>query len=166
MASFVEFTGPARLDRRTKNLTKRLQPGDIAVIDHRDLDRVSAEELIDAGTRVVVNCSPSQTGRFPNPGPLLLVRGGVQLIDVEGLDLFDELSDGEVVSVRGGRVFRNGTCVASGHELGERELVAALSEQRGRVTEALEQFADNTMRYLRDRRSAIATPSSWPAAPA
>jgi uncharacterized membrane-anchored protein len=150
MASFVEFTGPARLDRRTKNLTRRLRPGDIAVIDHRDLDRVSAEELVEAGTRVVVNCSPSQTGRFPNPGPLLLVRGGVQLIDVDGLELFDELSDGEVVSVRGGRVYRNGTCVASGRTLGERELAAALAEQRGRVTEALEQFADNTMRYLRD----------------
>ena len=150
MASFVEFTGPARLDRRTKNLTRRLRPGDIAVIDHRDLDRVSAEELIDAGTRVVVNCSPSQTGRFPNPGPLLLVRGGVQLIDVDGLELFDELSDGEVVSVRGGGVYRNGTCLATGRALGERELAAALAEQRGRVTEALEQFADNTMRYLRD----------------
>jgi uncharacterized membrane-anchored protein len=150
MASFVEFTGPARLDRRTKNLTRRLRPGDIAVIDHRDLDRVSAEELVEAGTRVVVNCSPSQTGRFPNPGPLLLVRGGVELIDVDGLELFDELSDGEVVSVRGGRVYRNGTCLASGRALGERELAAALAEQRGRVTEALEQFADNTMRYLRD----------------
>jgi uncharacterized membrane-anchored protein len=150
MASFVEFTGPARLDRRTKNLTRRLRPGDIAVIDHRDLDRVSAEELVEAGTRVVVNCSPSQTGRFPNPGPLLLVRGGVQLIDVDGLELFEELSDGEVVSVRGGRVYRNGTCLASGRTLGERELAAALAEQRGRVTEALEQFADNTMRYLRD----------------
>jgi uncharacterized membrane-anchored protein len=150
MASFVEFTGPARLDRRTKNLTRRLRPGDIAVIDHRDLDRVSAEELVEAGTRVVVNCSPSQTGRFPNPGPLLLVRGGVQLIDVDGLELFDELSDGEVVSVRGGGVYRNGTCLASGRALGERELAAALAEQRGRVTEALEQFADNTMRYLRD----------------
>jgi uncharacterized membrane-anchored protein len=150
MASFVEFTGPARLDRRTKNLTRRLRPGDIAVIDHRDLDRVSAEELVEAGTRVVVNCSPSQTGRFPNPGPLLLVRGGVQLVDVDGLELFDELSDGEVVSVRGGRVYRNGACLASGRALGERELATALAEQRGRVTEALEQFADNTMRYLRD----------------
>ena len=77
MASFVEFTGPARLDRRTKRLTKRLKPGDVAIIDHRDIDRVSAEELLDAGARVVVNCSPSQSGRFPNPGPLLLVRGGV-----------------------------------------------------------------------------------------
>ncbi len=149
-STFLEFTGPARLDRRTKNLTRRLQPGDIAIIDHRDLDRVSAEELIDSGARVVVNCSPSQTGRFPNPGPLLLVRGGIQLIDVEGEELFDELHDGEIVSVRGGGVYRNGTRLATGRTLDERALSVALAEQRGRVTEALEQFADNTMRYLRD----------------
>jgi len=149
-STFLEFTGPARLDRRTKNLTRRLQPGDIAIIDHRDLDRVSAEELIDSGARVVVNCSPSQTGRFPNPGPLLLVRGGIQLIDVEGEELFDELHDGEIVSVRGGGVYRNGTRLATGRTLNERALSVALAEQRGRVTEALEQFADNTMRYLRD----------------
>jgi uncharacterized membrane-anchored protein len=149
-STFVEFTGPARLDRRTKNLTRRLQAGDVAIIDHRDLDRVSAEELIESGARVVVNCSPSQTGRFPNPGPLLLVRGGIQLIDVDGRELFDALHDGEVVSVRGGGVYRNGTRLATGRTLDERELSVALAEQRGRVTEALEQFADNTMRYLRD----------------
>src|SRR5215210_4560151 len=82
--SFVEHTGPARLDRRTKHLVRRLSPDDIAIIDHADLDRVSAEELLDAGIRVVINVSQSQTGRFPNPGPLLLVRGGVRLLDVRG----------------------------------------------------------------------------------
>ena len=76
LRTFVEHTGPARLDRRTKNLARRLSPDDIAIIDHTDLDRVSAEELIESGVRVVVNVAPSQTGRFPNPGPLLLVRGG------------------------------------------------------------------------------------------
>ena len=134
MSTFVEFTGPVRVDRRTKNLTRRLQPGDIAIIDHRDLDRVSAEELVDRGARVVVNCSPSQTGRFPNPGPLLLVRGGVQLVEVEGQALFDAVNEGEVVSVRGGAVYRNGACLAAGRTLDERELAQALAEQRGRVT--------------------------------
>ena len=84
LRTFVEHTGPARLDRRTKNLARRLSPDDIAIIDHTDLDRVSAEELIESGVRVVVNVAPSQTGRFPNPGPLLLVRGGVRLIDAPG----------------------------------------------------------------------------------
>ena len=80
----LEHTGAARLGRRTKDLVKRLRPDDIAIIDHADLDRVSAEELAESGVRVVVNVAPSSTGRFPNPGPLELVRTGVCLIDVPG----------------------------------------------------------------------------------
>jgi uncharacterized membrane-anchored protein len=147
---FVEYTGPARLDRRTKRLTRRLSSGDIAIIDHTDLDRVSAEELLESGVRVVVNVADSQTGRFPNPGPLLLVRGGVCLIDAPGAKLFDSVDDGELLTVRGSSLYRNGTRVAAGRILGADELAQRLLEQRGRVTEALEAFADNTMRYLRE----------------
>jgi uncharacterized membrane-anchored protein len=150
LRTFVEHTGPARLDRRTKNLARRLSPDDIAIIDHADLDRVSAEELLESGVRVVVNVAPSQTGRFPNPGPLLLVRGGVRLIDAPGAELFDEVSDGELLTVRGAGLYRNGTCLVSGRALETEELVMALAEQQERVTEALESFADNTMRYLRE----------------
>src|SRR5881394_4490075 len=95
--SFVEFTGAAKLDRRTKNLVRRLGPGDVAVIDHTDLDRVSAEELLESGVRVVVNVAPSQSGRFPNPGPLLLVRAGVRLIDVTADGLFEHVNEGELL---------------------------------------------------------------------
>jgi uncharacterized membrane-anchored protein len=160
--SSAEFTGPARLDRLTKRLTRRLRPGDVAIIDHRDIDRVSAEELLDSGARVVVNCSPSQSGRFPNPGPLLLVRGGVQLVDVEGQALFDAVSEGDLVSVRGGSVFRNGDRLASGRTLEADELVRALAEQRGRVTQALEEFAENTMMHLRDEGSVLAGAVEFP----
>jgi uncharacterized membrane-anchored protein len=149
-STFVEYTGAAKLDRRTKDLVKRLGPDDVAIIDHRDLDRVSAEELLESGVRVVVNVAASQSGRFPNPGPLMLVRGGVRLIDAPGAQLFDEVSEGELVTVRGGSVFRNGDCLASGRALIADELAAAVAEQRGRVTEALESFADNTLRYLRE----------------
>jgi uncharacterized membrane-anchored protein len=150
VSSFVEFTGAAKLDRRTKNLVRRVGPDDVAIIDHADLDRVSAEELLESGVRVVVNVSPSQSGRFPNPGPLLLVRGGVRLIDAPGATLFDEVSEGELVTVRGSSVFRNGDCVAAGRSLTSEELGRAIADQRGRVTEALEAFADNTLRYLRE----------------
>src|SRR3954451_24650213 len=101
MASIVGATGPARLDRRTKRLVHRLTAGDIAIVDHVDLDRVTAEELLDTGVRVVVNVSESLSGRSPTPGPLLLVRGGVTLIDAPGAALFDEVTDGEPVTVRG-----------------------------------------------------------------
>jgi uncharacterized membrane-anchored protein len=162
MSTFVEFTGPAKLDRQTKRLTRRLKPGDIAIIDHRDIDRVSAEELVDSGARVVVNCSPSQTGRFPNPGPLLLVREGVELIDVPDSGLFESVREGDLISVRGASVFRNGDCVASGRALHADELVRALADQRGRVTQALEEFAENTMRYLREEGSILSGGVEFP----
>src|SRR5512134_2000513 len=107
-----ELIGRARLGRRTKDLVKHLRADDIAIVDHADIDRVSAEELAASGVRVVVNVAPSTTGRFPNPGPLELVRAGVRLIDAPGAQLFDEVSDGEVVRVDGGSVWRNGTLVA------------------------------------------------------
>jgi len=160
--SFVEFTGRARLGRRTKNLVSRLGPDDVAIIDHQDLDRVTAEELLESGVRVVVNVSRSQSGRYPNPGPLLLVRGGVRLIDATGAPLFDDVSDGENVTVRGASLFRNGTCLANGHTLTAEELARALAEQRGRVTEALEGFAENTMRYLREEGRLLAEGVDFP----
>ena len=158
----MEHTGTARLGRRTKQLVRRLQPGDIAIIDHADLDRLSAEELVESGVRVVVNVAPSQTGRYPNPGPLLLVRGGVLLIDAESADLFESVSDGEALTVRGASVFRNGTCLASGQVLGARQLEVALAEQQSRVTDALEAFADNTMRYLREEGRLLAQGIDFP----
>jgi uncharacterized membrane-anchored protein len=160
--SFIEFTGTARLDRRTKSLVRRLGPGDVAIIDHEDIDRVSAEELLESGVRVVVNVARSQSGRFPNPGPLLLVRGGVRLIDAPGAPLFDEVGDGESLTVRGASVFRNGTCLANGQALEAAPLEASLAEQRARVTGALEVFAENTLQYLREEGRLLAEGINFP----
>jgi uncharacterized membrane-anchored protein len=159
----VEHTGPARLGRRTKDLVKRLRPQDVAIIDHADLDRAAAEELAESGVRVVVNVAPSATGRFPNPGPLELVQGGVVLIDVPGGSLFEQVADGELITVRGANIYRNGDCLARGAALGAAELAAGLAEQRGRVSEALEAFADNTLRHLREESSVLAQGIAFPA---
>jgi len=148
--SFVEFSGVARLDRRTKRLVKRLGPDDIAIIDHRDIDRASAEELLESRVRVVFNVAPSVTGRFPNVGPLSLVRGGIRLIDCPGAELFEDVKEGEALVVRGAGLYRNGTRLAAGHIHTEEELERALAEQRARVTDALESFAENTLHHVRD----------------
>jgi uncharacterized membrane-anchored protein len=153
--SFVEFGGTARLDRRTKDLVKRLGPDDIAIIDHRDLDRIAAEELLESGVRVVFNTAPSTSGAYPNAGPLALVRGGVRLIDTPGTPLFEEVKEGEALVVRGSSLFRNGTRLAVGHAFTEDELERLLADQRGRVTEALARFAENTMRHLREETALV-----------
>jgi uncharacterized membrane-anchored protein len=158
----TDVVGTARLGRRTKDLVKRLRPGDLAIIDHLDLDRVSAEELAASGVRAVVNVAASSSGRFPNPGPLELVRAGVCLVDAPGAPLFDDVTDGETVAVRGGSIWRNGTRIAAGTELTERELAGALADQQTRVTEALESFADNTLRHLRDEGKLLADGIEFP----
>jgi uncharacterized membrane-anchored protein len=103
----------------------------------------------------VVNVAPSTTGRYPNPGPLQLVRAGVRLVDVPGANLFDELVEGEPIRVVGGQVWRNGTLLAEGISYDAPTLDRALAEQRGRLSDALESFADNTLQHLRDEARAL-----------
>src|SRR3954447_2500845 len=100
--------GTVRLGRRTKMLTKHLVAGDIAVIDHKDLDRVSAEDLIAVGVSGVLNCRRSSSDTYPNMRPLLLVQAGIHLVDLPDDRLFDRLRDGDHVEVRGGEVRRGG----------------------------------------------------------
>jgi uncharacterized membrane-anchored protein len=151
-----EVTGITRLGRRTKHLVKRLRPGDIAIINHRDLDRVSGEDLIACGVQAVVNCQPSSTGRYPNMGPLLLVQAGVHLVDVPDTDLFKALNEGDPVTVRGGEIIRGGKVVATG-EVQDPETVQRLTdERRQEIGEALESFARNTVEHMVEERELLA----------
>jgi uncharacterized membrane-anchored protein len=141
--------GAARLGRRTKHLVKRLRPGDIAVIDHVNIDRIAAEELIATGACAVLNASSSSDGSYPNSGPLLLVRAGLVLIDVEDADPFELLGDGDRVAIAGAAVSVGGQEVLRGRVLGVAELERRLAEQRERVDEALAEFAENTVAHVR-----------------
>jgi uncharacterized membrane-anchored protein len=143
------IVGTARLGRKTKELVKRLRPGDVAIIDHRDIDRIAAEELIASGVPAVINVSQSSTGRYPNQGPLLLVQAGVRLIDAPGSRLFEEIDDGDQIVVDGGDVRLNGSTLVSGRQLHATELAEQMAEQRERIDEALASFAENTMAHLR-----------------
>jgi len=141
--------GTARLGRRTKDLVKRLRPGDVAVIDHVNIDRIAAEELIATGVGAVVNAAQSSDGRYPNAGPLLLAREGIVLVDVLDADPFELLEDGAEVSLAAGAVSRGEQEVMRGVVLGVNELEARLAEQRERVDEALAEFAENTVAHVR-----------------
>jgi uncharacterized membrane-anchored protein len=154
--------GTARLGRRTKDLVKRLYPGDVAVIDHVNIDRIAAEELIATGVRAVVNASQSSDGRYPNAGPLLLVRAGVTLIDVEGVDPFELVEDGAEVTVVAGAVLSGGKEVLRGRELDVAELETRFAEQRERVDEALAEFAENTVAHVRQETDLLTGAIEFP----
>jgi len=100
--------GPVKLDKRTKNLVKRIQPGDIAVIDHADLDEVAANALVEARVKAVINVSPSMSEKYPNEGPLRLVESGVKLLDCPNGELFTLLAEGQEIEIRGSTVNMHG----------------------------------------------------------
>jgi uncharacterized membrane-anchored protein len=150
-----ELTGPARLGRRTKLLVKTLTPGDIAVVDHRDLDRVSAEDLIAAGVLAVLNCAPSSTGAYPNMGPLLLVQAGIHLVDLPDATLFKRLKDGDRLTICDGTVIRGTTKLVSGDVQEPAVVRAATDERRREIGDALEAFAKNTIEHMLEERELL-----------
>jgi uncharacterized membrane-anchored protein len=146
----TEIGGVVRLDRRTKNLTKRLRPGEIAVIHHSDLDRVSAEALVLAGASAVVNAVPSVSGRYPNLGPGILLEAGITLIDDVGEQVFSKVHEGERATVEGNQLLnQQGRLVAEGTLYTSEILDEHLEYARRGLSDQIEAFADNTMTYLR-----------------
>ena len=154
--------GTARLGERTKHLVKRLRPGEVAVINHVDIDRIAAEELIEAGVVAVLNAAPSSSGRYPNAGPLMLARAGIALVDAPGAKLFEQLKDGDRVRVAGGAIYVGGEEVARGRRLGVGELEREMQEHRQRIDEALGEFAENTVAHVREETDLLTGNIAFP----
>jgi len=156
----VRYEGVAKLDKRTKDLVKRLGPDDIAIIDHVDMDRVSAESLLATGVEVVVNASPSISGAYPNLGPLLLARGGVTLIDNVGCDIFTRVHEGETIDVDGEDVLLGKDVIASGTRLSVKDIETRMEAAKAGLGEQLDQFARNTIEYL-EKEKGILIDEMW-----
>ena len=149
------LTGAVRLDRRTKRLVGRVRPGEIAVIDHVDLDRLAADALVAVGVAGVLNAKPSVSGRYPNLGPEVLVQAGIPLVDDLGEELFDRLREGETVRVEGDAVYLAGELVARGRRQDAASVAAAMADAREGLSVQLEAFAANTMEYLKQERELL-----------
>jgi uncharacterized membrane-anchored protein len=140
--------GTARLDARTKNLVKRLQPGDVAIIDHADLDRVAAETLIGRAVGGVVNAAQSISGRYPNIGPQLLVEAGIPLVDDVGSDVFQQVREGQQVRLDGETLYLGEAIVAKGTLQTAASVAEQMATAREGLSEQLKAFAANTMEYI------------------
>jgi uncharacterized membrane-anchored protein len=140
--------GPARPDRRTKHLTKRLRPGDIAIIDHEDLDRLSVDALIAHQVAAVVNAATSISGRYPNLGPERLMKAGVPLVDGVGSDVFARVHEGVPVRLDGETLYIGEEVVAKGRLQTAESVAAAMIEARAGLAEQVTAFAVNTLEYV------------------
>jgi len=139
---------PARADRRTKNLTRRLHQGEIAVIDHIDLDGPAAEALAACKVRAVVNMAPSISGRYPNRGPEVLLDAGISLIDCVGSDLISTLIEGEVLTLQDGAIYRGEERLGSGQVMTPERLAVEIAAARRNLDTELRRFVSNTLSFV------------------
>jgi uncharacterized membrane-anchored protein len=140
--------GLVRSGRRTKKLVRSLRPNEIALIDHDDLDRVSAEDLISADAVAVLNCRASRSSEYPNMGPLLLIEAGITLIDLPDDRLFGLCRDGDRLELREGEVWRNGEMLVAGTLQKPEDVRADNAQRRLEIGGALEAFARNTVEHM------------------
>jgi len=154
--------GTARVDLRTKRLVGRLKPGNIAIIDHDELDRVAAESLLEHGVAAVVNAKASVSARYPNLGPLVLATAGVLILDNVGGDVFERVREGDRVRVEGANLYIGKESVAHGTVLTEDVIRESMDAAHAKLSETVERFAENTLEYVRREQdillNAITTP--------
>lgn len=156
------LAGPVRVDRRTKDLVKRAAPGDVAVIDHLDLDRIAAEGLVEAQVAAVVNAASSISGRYPNGGPQVLIEAGIPLVDEAGAGVFDALAEGATVRIDGGEIWLDDRLVAKGEVLTADAVEAAMADARASIGAELRRFAANTLEYIEHEAPLLFEPVTLP----
>jgi len=142
-------TATARLDRRTKKLATRLRPGDIAIIDHADLDLTGADALAGCQVAAVVNAARSISGRYPNRGPQLLVEAGIPLIDDVGPEVFDRVQEGQRVRLEGDTLYAGDQVVAKGRQQDAGSVATAMAGAKANVAAEIEAFATNTLEFIK-----------------
>ncbi|WP_306365634.1 putative cytokinetic ring protein SteA [Nocardia sp. CC227C] len=149
------LSGIARVDRNTRRLLQRVGPGDVVVLDEMDLDRLTADRLVEAGVAVVINASPSISGRYPNLGPEVLVANGILLLDTVTTDVFKRIKDGAKVRVDDGVVYsdkltkKDPEVLVECVELTESSIAERMIEARNGLADHLEAFAGNTIEFIR-----------------
>jgi len=152
----ADLVGAVRKDRRTKTLVRRLKPGDVAVIDHQDIDRVAAEALVECRPVAVVNAASSISGEYPHAGPMVLVEAGVPLLDAVGQDVFDFLREGDQVRIDpDGVVWHGERQIAEGEWLHPEDVRKRIDAAKDNLAGALEDFTLNTLSYIRRDRDLL-----------
>lgn len=148
----MEIRSTARKDTKTKNLAKRLNPGEIGVISHPDLDQIAAESLIKAKVKLVINAGLCVSGKYPNLGPKLLLDAGIPILDQVGKDCFDSIKDGAKIEVRDSYVFFADKLIGEGRVLTQEILEELMREAKENLHQELESFVQNTLDYaLREK---------------
>ncbi len=159
----MHIKGIARVDKKTKNLVKRMQPGEIAIIDHADLDEVAANSLVEKKAKAIINVAHSISEEYPNPGPLRITKAGIPLIDSAGELVMKEISEGQEIEIVNGAVLVQGKVIASGKLLSQDYVKIKMDQARDGMGNLLTDFVQNTLEYAKSEIGLISEEYPVPA---
>lgn len=151
----MNIKGILKKDKRTKDLAKRLNAGEIAVIEHRDLDEIAALSLKDTRIRGVINLEKSISGKYPNKGPLILYEAGIPIFEINKKEIFDELEEGHTISIIDGSVFYKDEVISCAKELTKDKIDALLQIGYDNIENELDDFIDNTLHYAKQEKELV-----------
>lgn len=151
----MRVEAPIKVDRKTKRLAKRLTGGEIAVINHKDIDEVAANSLVEGKIKLVINASESISGRYPNKGPGILVDKNILIVDNVGEELFNNLQEGQIIEVVDGKIYIDGNFLGEGEVLDKVAVENKIKLAYENLSVELDRFIDNTIDYAKKEKGFI-----------
>lgn len=151
----MRVEAPIKVDRKTKKLAKRLSTGDIAVINHTDIDEVAANSLVECKIKLVINAAPSISGRYPNKGPKILIDNNILIIDNVGEEVFEDLKEGQIIDVNNGLIYRDGQLIGQGEVMDKSVVEQKTKIAYENMSVELDRFIDNTIEYAKREKGFI-----------
>ena len=149
------ITGTLKMDRKTKMLCKRLKPGDIALIAHRNLDELAAQDLVEKGIKAVINADDTFSGEYPALGTSYLLQRGIFILDHVGDGIFSRVREGALVSIVGNSVYCNGEIIGQGRIIDQKLLAKKYALAEKNLKHQLDLFVQNTLEYARREKNLI-----------
>ncbi len=151
----LSFKGTARVDRKTKHLVKRLQPGEIAIINHQDLDEVCAEALAGSKIRLVINATKSISGKYPNLGPSVLADAGIPIIDDIGEEVMTQVAEGTMIEIYGNKVIADSGWIGVGELLTKEIIDRKMEDTKKNLGNVLSDFVQNTLEWAQQEQQLV-----------
>jgi len=151
----MTITGTAKIDKKTKNLIKRLEPGDIAIINHEDIDEVGALGLTSSKVKAVINAAKSITGRYPNPGPSIILDANIPIIDNVGEQIMSCNEGSKVTIADNGEIYIDDRLMAKGEFLTSDKVKVLMQDAKKNIEKSLDKFIDNTLEYAKKEKYLI-----------
>ncbi|WP_240675721.1 putative cytokinetic ring protein SteA [Ammoniphilus sp. CFH 90114] len=137
--------GTVIVDRKTKNLLKRIKPGQIAVICHEDIDEIAARDLVATKVKAVINTATSISGSYMSVGAKILLHHHIPLYDTEVH--LSKFHDGDTIEIIDDKIIFSDATYAVSREVTQQEVAEKLELAHGNLESRLHLFIENTLDY-------------------